>query len=248
MRQPSLGVSQIILSLKVAWKTCKFTESPTSFSGLKGEVVTLKGKGRTWSAKEKLKHRGWSILGARRIKRGTPCCVCTPHTPSLGHEALKWIPADMEPGWLCAHYSVQGVGAQASEWGSRTLTPLACRLPRPQHGANESNGNGWAHMGVGDYCAGPRGAGESDLRREGEETPAGSPAADPWPLQSFCKCALLLPFDDGHVWNMCIKNACRYFAFVSLMRWFARTQHYYIFHQHRHILSSTSLKCALLFI
>lgn len=32
--------------------------------------------------------------------------------------------------------------------GGRRLTPQACRLPRPQHAANESNGNGWAHMVV----------------------------------------------------------------------------------------------------
>lgn len=68
--------------------------------------------------------------------------------------------------------------------GGRRLTLQACRLPRPQHAANESNGNGWAHAARGgfrDYSGGPRGAVEGDLRREGEETPAGSPAAEPRP-------------------------------------------------------------------
>lgn len=39
---------------------------------------------------------------------------------------------------------------RVSEWdweGSRRLAPQACRLPRPQHNTNESNGNGWAHTG-----------------------------------------------------------------------------------------------------
>lgn len=89
------------------------------------------------------------------IKRRTPCCglLTTPISiPSLGQEPTR--PSGEFPlTWSQADYVLI---TPSEEWvhelvvvvvGSRRLTPQACRLPRPQHGANESNGNGWEHTG-----------------------------------------------------------------------------------------------------
>lgn len=212
----SLGVSRIILfessmkSVQVHWKSDRF--QGTRRGSCNASSGDLKRKGRLICC-GKLKLWAGRILGARRIERETPCCGRTPHSGPRAHMALWCTPADREPGWLCAHYASRGESEWVSEWeweGSRRLAPQACRLPRPQHSTNESNGNGWAHTGgQGLLCRAKRSRGKRPEERRWGVTSRVS-WSRPVPLQSFCKHVLVLPFDDGTCLEYLYKPACRY--------------------------------------
>lgn len=118
--------------------------------------------------------------------------------------------ADREPGWLCAHYS-SGGGERERERegeGERERGGAAGWLPRPAgspgpHTALMRAGRADGRTrGARDYCPGPRGARE---RREREETPAWTPAADLCSCtHSACMCK---------IWQLC---------FVFLMEYLSR--------------------------
>lgn len=112
---------------------------------------------------------------------------------------------------------MSGSGREAEGW-----LPRPAGSPGPNTALMRATGTDGHTQGAGDYCAGPRGAGERDPRRGGEESPVGSPAADLLPLQSFCKHVLVLPFDDGTCLEYLYKPACRYmwtscFIYTSCM-------------------------------
>lgn len=208
MRWHCLGASQIISfessmkGVQVHWKSHRFQW--TRRGSCNASSGDLKRRGRLICC-GKLKLWALCILGARRIARETPRCGRTPHSGPRAHMALWCTPADREPGWLCAHYASRG----ESEWVSGSGREAEGWLPRPagSPGPNtalmRATGTDGHTQGARDYCAGPRGAGERDPRRGGEESPIGSPAADLCPCShsvSMHWCFLLMMV---HVWNIC---------------------------------------------
>lgn len=94
---------------------------------------------------------------------------------------------------------VSGSGREAEGW-----LPRPAGSPGPNTALMRATGTDGHTQGARDYCAGPRGAGERDPRRGGEESPIGSPAADLCPCShsaSMYCCFLLMMV---HVWNICI--------------------------------------------
>lgn len=141
----------------------------------------------------KLEHRAQCTLGTEDRKWNTPLWRYPPLWARSPHAPLVcccWQGARLI---MCS--LLQPRRARESGRGAAGWLPRPAGSPGPNTALMRAGGADGHTRGARDYCPGPRGARERDLRRGGEETPAGPPAAD---LYSCSHCASMRP-----IWHRC---------------------------------------------
>lgn len=165
----------------------KFTKSVTAFIMWTkwGSCCEIQ-----WPATGSLFHVGWRTLnmGERGETPGTddrgwntPLCPYPPlraRCPQAPLVFCYWRRARLI---MCS--LLQWKGEKESGRGTAGWLPRPAGSPGPDTALMRAEGADGHTQGAGDYCLGPRGARERDLRRGDEETPAGTLEAD------LCSCS-----------------------------------------------------------